>query len=101
MHVCISMFCVCRHVSILYILHKQSATCVFWSANENVFLTDVALGRSNVLAQQCLARQRHTVCHQPGTGWGGDLWGAKTDTSLSHVANAHVDLEIENKHRHL
>lgn len=41
------------------------------------------------------------MCHQPGTGWGGDLWGAETDTSLTHVANAHVDLEIKNNRKHL
>lgn len=41
------------------------------------------------------------TCHQPGTGWGGDLWGAEPDTILTHVANAHVRSEIKNNHKHV
>lgn len=39
------------------------------------------------------------MCHQPGTGWGEDLWGAETDASLTHGTNAHVGLEIKNNHK--
>lgn len=60
-----STWAVCLRVSALY---EQSATCVFWSANENLFLTDVALGRSNVLAQQCLTRQRRKSSARDSVG---------------------------------
>ncbi len=64
-----------------------------------MFLTDVAFGTSNVLEQD--VKQDRDMCHQSGIGWGGYLWGAETDTSLTHVTNVHVGLEIKNNHKHI
>lgn len=41
------------------------------------------------------------MCHQPGTGRGGDLWSAETDTGHTHVANVHLGFVIKNNHKHL
>ncbi len=66
---CFPALCVCSHAAMtgwicmstwtcsvcasvwVHCIYKQSAMCVFWSANENMFLTDVAFGTSNVLEQ--------------------------------------------------
>lgn len=45
--------------------------------------------------------ETETCVISQGQGGGGDLWGAETDTILTHVANAHEGLEIKNNHKHL
>jgi len=60
----------CAHVT-GHIAHPYAALCVLYT-NENVLLTDVAVGtRKRFLDQDVLWDK--DVCHQPGTGWRRDL----------------------------